>query len=65
MGLMIGIEMNEPIAAIRNELLLAYKIFTGTSSNKNVMRILPPLCIKQAQADYFLESFYKTIRLFN
>jgi acetylornithine/N-succinyldiaminopimelate aminotransferase len=64
-GLMIGIEMNEPIAAIRNELLLAYKIFTGTSSNKNVMRILPPLCIKQSQADYFLESFYKTIRQLN
>lgn len=65
MGLMIGIEMNEPITAIRNELLLTYKIFTGTSSNKNVMRILPPLCIKQAQADYFLESFYKTIKQFN
>ncbi|MBK8658331.1 MAG: aspartate aminotransferase family protein [Bacteroidetes bacterium] len=62
LGLMIGIEMNEPIAGLRNKMLQDYHIFTGTSSHKNVMRILPPLCINHSQADYFLESFSTTIK---
>ncbi len=62
LGLMIGIEMNEPIAVLRNKLLQDYHIFTGTSSLKNVMRILPPLCINRTQADYFLDSFFTTLK---
>ena len=61
MGLMIGIEMQEPIASLRKRLIQEHHIFTGTSSNKNTIRILPPLCISKADADYFLEAFSSSI----
>ncbi len=59
-GLMIGIELYEPIAAVRAQLLNDYNIFTGTSSNKNTIRILPSLAITQTELDIFISSF-KTI----
>ena len=62
MGLMIGVEMCEPIAALRNKLLKEHKIFTGTSSNKNTLRILPPLTITKAEADYFLTAFAASLK---
>jgi acetylornithine/N-succinyldiaminopimelate aminotransferase len=62
MGLMIGVEMQEPIAPLRNKLLNEHKIFTGTSSNKNTLRILPPLCITKAEADYFLTAFAASLK---
>jgi acetylornithine aminotransferase len=57
MGLMIGVELYEPCAAVRKELLTKHKIFTGTSSNKNTLRILPPLTLTKADADIFLKAF--------
>ncbi len=59
-GLMIGIELHEPIAPIRNKLLQEFKIFTGTSSNKNTIRILPSLAITKVELDKFINAF-KTI----
>jgi acetylornithine/N-succinyldiaminopimelate aminotransferase len=59
-GLMIGIELYEPIATIRGELLHNHHIFTGTASNKNTIRILPSLAITQGELDIFIQSF-KTI----
>jgi acetylornithine aminotransferase len=55
-GLMIGMEFNGPVAALRTGLIRKYRIFTGASSNKNVLRILPPLTLKKEQADAFLKS---------
>jgi acetylornithine aminotransferase len=62
MGLMVGIELREPCAAIRKELLTKYKIFTGTSSNKNTLRILPPLTITRAEIDIFLDAFASSLK---
>ncbi|MCP2044970.1 aspartate aminotransferase family protein [Pontibacter sp. HSC-36F09] len=56
-GLMIGIELHEPCAAIRKELLNQYGIFTGSSSNKNTLRLLPALTISKAEIDQFLKAF--------
>jgi acetylornithine/N-succinyldiaminopimelate aminotransferase len=56
-GLMIGIELYEPITAIRNNLLSEYKIFTGTSSNKNTIRILPSLAVTKNEIDQFIVAF--------
>ena len=56
-GLMIGIELNEPCAGIRKELLNQYGIFTGSSSNKNTLRLLPALTISKVEADQFLKAF--------
>jgi 4-aminobutyrate aminotransferase-like enzyme len=30
---------------------LEQKIITGTSSNPNVLRLLPPLCLQEAEVD--------------
>ena len=60
LGLMIGIELEIPCSAIRNELLFNHKIFTGTSSNKNTLRILPALNVTKQEADIFLVAF-KTV----
>ena len=60
-GLMIGIELHEPCAALRNELLSKHKIFTGSASNKNTIRILPALNIGKIELDHFLECFEKAL----
>ncbi len=62
MGLMIGIELYEPCAAVRSELLKKHHIFTGSASNKNTLRILPPLNITQAEVDIFLEVFQSVLK---
>jgi acetylornithine/N-succinyldiaminopimelate aminotransferase len=56
-GLMIGIEMQGPAAPVRNKLLTEYKIFTGSSSSKNTLRILPALNVNKESLDIFLEAF--------
>jgi acetylornithine aminotransferase len=52
-GLMIGIEFEEPIKALRTRLLKEQHVFTGASGT-NVLRLLPPLVITKADADEFL-----------
>lgn len=56
-GLMIGLDLEIPSAPVRNELLETHKIFTGSSSDKNTIRILPALNIGKAEADIFLTAF--------
>lgn len=60
-GLMIGIELDRACAPVRNELVHRHKIFTGSSSNKNTLRLLPALNVEQAQLDMFLEAFSKCL----
>ena len=55
-GLMIGIELDVPYKEIRTRLLTECHIFTGCSGT-NVLRLLPPLCLTQAEADQFLDAF--------
>ena len=60
LGLMIGIELEIPCSTVRNELLFHHKIFTGSSSDKNTLRVLPALNITKKEADLFLKAF-KTV----
>ena len=53
-GLMIGLEFGEPIAALRKKLLFEHRIFTGSSSNKNVLRLLPALSVTKKEVDHFI-----------
>jgi len=59
-GLMIGIEFDYPIAAIRKQLLFDEKIFTGVTGT-NVIRILPPLTLTKAQVDHFITALVKVL----
>ena len=57
-GLMIGIELDmEDSAPLRKRLLFDHKIFVGSSSKKNVIRLLPALNISKEHCDTFLEAF--------
>ncbi len=56
-GLMIGIELFEPCAELRKRLLTEHRIFTGASSDKNTIRILPSLAITKSEIDHFLKVF--------
>jgi acetylornithine/N-succinyldiaminopimelate aminotransferase len=52
-GLMIGIELDQPVDKVRDSLLFDHKIFCGYSG-KNTLRLLPSLALKKAEADVFL-----------
>ncbi len=54
-GCLLGIEFDEPCAAIHAK-LLERKIITGTSSNPNALRLLPPLCVKVEELDLLTEA---------
>lgn len=55
-GLMIGIEFDFAIADLRKELLYDKHIFTGSSSNKNTIRLLPPLNIGKKEIEQFINA---------
>ena len=55
-GLMIGAEFNFDVAALRKALIFQHGIFTGSASNKNTIRLLPPLNISKAELDQFLAA---------
>ena len=46
-GLMIGLDFKTPTAELRKKLLFEDHLFVGSSSNPNVVRILPALTIDQ------------------
>jgi len=54
-GLMIGIEFREPVAPIRQKLLMDKHVITG-SAGMNVIRLLPPLCITQQECYQFINA---------
>jgi acetylornithine/N-succinyldiaminopimelate aminotransferase len=60
-GLMIGLEFDEPILALRKRLLFEEKVFTGITGN-NVIRILPPLTLSIPDATRFLESLRRMFK---
>jgi acetylornithine/N-succinyldiaminopimelate aminotransferase len=61
-GLMIGVELDEPCAGVRRQLLFEEGIFTGASSQKNTLRLLPALNLSQTDAEFFLEAFEKVLK---
>ncbi len=55
-GLMLGLEFDVPIAEFRKTLIHKHHIFTGSSKNPNLLRILPPLTIQKEHFDVFFEA---------
>lgn len=56
-GLMIGVEMRAPVGALRKQLLFEHGLFTGSSSDPNVIRLLPALNIGPKEVQQFLTTF--------
>ena len=57
---MLGIEMNEDVTPLRQQLLFERHIFTGVAG-KNMIRLLAPLCLSIEQADHFLTAFNEVL----
>ncbi|WP_459212167.1 aspartate aminotransferase family protein [Aquimarina rhabdastrellae] len=55
-GLMLGLEFDFPITALRKELLYKHHIFTGNSKDPNLLRILPPLTLQKQHIDIFIQA---------
>jgi acetylornithine aminotransferase len=55
-GLMIGVEVDGSGSEMRKRLLFDKHIFTG-GAGASTVRLLPALCINEAQADCFLSAF--------
>ena len=55
-GLMLGLEFDFEVAELRKKLIYDHRIFTGGSSNKKLIRILPPLTIKKEHIDIFFKA---------
>jgi acetylornithine/succinyldiaminopimelate/putrescine aminotransferase len=53
-GGLLGIEFAGNCKTIHQQ-LLENKIITGTSSNPNVLRLLPPLCVKKEEIDLLID----------
>jgi len=54
-GFLLGLEFRDKAAPV-HKALLERKIITGTSSDPNVLRLLPPLCLKREEVDLLVEA---------
>ena len=62
-GLMIGFDVPQEIVALKKNLLLNQKIFTG-EAKPNVIRLLPSLALKKKDAEHFIEAVKEEIEAF-
>ena len=53
-GLMLGVEFDFDLSALRKKMIVEKHIFTGSANNKNLLRILPPLTITKEAMDQFI-----------
>ena len=53
-GCLLGIEFDGPCSQVHKK-LLAKNIITGTSSNPNVLRLLPPMCVSIDEINMMVE----------
>ncbi len=59
-GFLLGLEFADKAKPI-HEALLKKKIITGTSSDANVLRLLPPLCLKREEVDLFVATLGEVV----
>jgi len=59
-GLMIGTALDIPHKDVRQPLIYEQHCFTGCAG-QNILRLLPPLCLTQQEADDFIERLKKTL----
>ena len=61
-GLMLGLEFGFEVADLRKRLIYNQHIFTGSSKNKNVLRILPALNITEIELDKFFRALKEELK---
>ena len=60
-GLMLGVEFDFDVSALRKKMIMDKHIFTGGANNKNLLRILPPLTITTAAIDTFIVALKESL----
>ena len=60
-GLMLGLEFDFDASKLRKNLIYKHGIFTGGSSKKNILRILPPLNIKKNHINILYDALKKEL----
>ncbi|MCO6358719.1 aspartate aminotransferase family protein [Roseivirga pacifica] len=60
-GLMLAIELAQPVAELRKKLLFDYHIFTGSAGNKNTLRLLPSLAVTKAELTPFIKALKEAL----
>ncbi|PRZ21598.1 aspartate aminotransferase family protein [Flavobacterium granuli] len=60
-GLMLGVEFDFDVAALRKKMIIEKHIFTGSANNKNLLRILPPLTINKEGIDTFIIALKESL----
>jgi acetylornithine/N-succinyldiaminopimelate aminotransferase len=59
LGFLLGLQFADKAAPIQKG-LLERRVITGTSSDTNVLRLLPPLCLRTSEMDLFIDEL-KTV----
>jgi len=59
-GFLLGLRFKEKAAEIHRS-LLERRIITGTSSDPNVIRLLPPLCLSKPEVDLFVNALSEVL----
>ncbi len=60
-GLMLGFDVPDSHKNLRNDLLFGHHIFTGEAKT-HTLRLLPPISLSMAEADFFLEKLRIALR---
>ena len=60
-GLMLGMQLNSEAKPVRLQLLKDHKIFTGSSAQKETLRLLPPLSMTEEMADEFIHALQEVL----
>ncbi|KGO91864.1 aspartate aminotransferase family protein [Flavobacterium subsaxonicum] len=61
-GLMLGLEFDFDVTELRKKLIYDEHIFTGNASQKNLLRILPPLSITKEDVDVFFTGLKNALK---
>ncbi len=61
-GLMLGAELEINAKIVREKLIYDHHVFTGSSHNPKIIRILPPLNITDKEVDIFVNKLETTLR---
>lgn len=60
-GLMLGIQLEQPVADLRKRLIFEHHIFTGSAKDKYLLRILPALNVQPEALDLLFTALKKEL----
>jgi acetylornithine aminotransferase/acetylornithine/N-succinyldiaminopimelate aminotransferase len=60
-GFLLGLQFKEKATSI-HKALLERNVITGTSSDPNVLRLLPPLCLQSGEVDIFIDALREALK---